>query len=287
MKLTKNNLIKKLGVTDEKIISIVTEYSKRLPILTEDGKGFCVNARDLHNELVVNSGKKRKDGTIMKGKVFGAWIRERIEKYDLEENSDYISNWVKDGEIFDDSKKGNVNLDVSNVNQMVRNGYTLEYTLTMDASKELAMIENNDVGKIARKYFIAVEKVLKLKMEWNEIRKPEKERYKEMCEELKKYFVRNFDKEPEWYQYSNEADTLNKICLGDSAKKIKAYIEAEDENTRDWLEAKYNEYLDKAQELNIMYLRMNMEKERRYDLIKQGFKALYPNASFVMAVEKK
>ena len=107
-----------------------------------------------------------------------------------------------------------------------------------------------------------------------------------MCEELKKYFLRNFNKEPQWYDYSNEADTLNIICLGAKAKQIKEYIDAQDENTRDWLQAKYNLYLEKMQEINVMYLRMNMDKERRYDLIKQGFKALYPDASFLVPTKK-
>lgn len=286
MKLTKNNLIKKLGIKDENIIKVINEYKNKLPILTEEGEGFCVNARDLHRELVIDSGKTKKDGTVVKGRVFGAWIKERIEKYDFIKNEDYTVNWIKDGVIFDDSKKGNVDLDEENINQMTRYGYSLEYQLTMDSAKQLAMIENNEKGKIARKYFIEIEKALKLVMQWNLVRKPERERYKEMCEELKQYFVRNFDKEPEWYVYSNEADALNIICLGAKSKKIREYIDIQDKNTREWLEAKYNEYLDQMQLLNIMYLRMNFDKDRRYDLIKQGFKALYPNASFIIADKK-
>ena len=34
-----------------------------------------------------------------------------------------------------------------------------------------------------------------------------------------------------------------------------------------------------------MYLKMNLDKDRRYDLIKQGFKALFPNASFLLIKE--
>jgi hypothetical protein len=146
------------------------------------------------------------------------------------------------------------------------------------------MIENNDNGKIARKYFITIEKILKDAVKWELIRKPERTRYKEMCSELKDYFVRNFDKEPKFYDYSNEADALNVICLGAKAKIIREYIDAQDKNTRDWLEAKYNTYLDKMQELNIMYIRMNFEKYKRYDLIQQGFKALFPDASFSLLV---
>lgn len=272
MKLTKNNLIKKLGVTNEEVIKLITDYKDKLPILTEEGEGFCVNARDLHRELEV-------------GRDFTTWVKERIKKYDFVNSVDYLYFWSKDGVVFDDDKSGDVNLDINNSNQMVRNGYIKEYCFTMEMSKQLAMVQNNEKGKIARKYFITVEKILKEALKWEKIRKPEKERYKEMCSELKLYFIRNFNKEPRNYDYINEANALNIICLGAKAKEVQEYIDAQDNNTRDWLEAKYNEYLDKMQEINIMYLKMNFNKDRRYDLIKQGFKALYPNSSFLMATK--
>lgn len=276
MKLTKNNLTKKLGITNEEIINIITTYNKTLPILTETGEGFCVDARNLHSQLVKDT-KTKLDGTIINGTEFSKWIKRRIQKYDFIENEDYISN-VK----FDDARFTKEEVDRMSIQKRNSLNITTEYYLTMECAKQLSMIENNDNGKIARKYFITVEKVLKKAIEWNLIRKPEKERYKEMCNELKLYLMRNFNKEPKFYDFINEANALNKICLGADAKTIRSYIDAQDKNTREWLEAKYNEYLDKLQELNIMYLRMNFDKEKRYDLIKQGFKALYPNASFLI-----
>ena len=274
MKLTKNNLIKKLGESNNEVIEVVTKYNKLLPILSENGEGFCVSAKDLHKQLQV-------------GRDYTTWIKDRIKKYDFINNEDYIEYWVKDDIIFDDTQMGDVKLDITNSNQMVRNGYSKEYKLTIDCAKQLCMVQNNNLGKIARKYFIYVEKLLKKAIEWDLIRKPERIRYKEMCEELKKYYIRNKGKEPEWYVYSNEADALNKICLGAKAKDIREYIEACDKNAREWLEAEYNTYLDELQKLNIMYLRMNFDKDKRYDLIKQGFKALYPNASFIVANKEK
>ena len=250
MKLTKNNLTKKLGIKDNEVIELITTYQKQLPILSEEGEGFCVNARDLHNQLEV-------------GREFAKWIKERISKCDFRENEDY-EVFVK----IDDNLKGG--------------RPSTEYNITMEMAKHLAMLQNNENGKTARRYFIAVEKILKEAMKWERIRKPECEKYKEMCTELKMYFKRNFDKEPKFYDYSNEADALNLICLGAKAKTIRNYIDAQDKNTRDWLEAKWNLYLDKLEELNIMYLKMNFDKEKRYDLIKQGFKALYPDASFLL-----
>ena len=269
MKLTKNNLIKKLGITDKETIKVVVDYNKKLPILTEDGTGFSVNARELYEQL----GSKRE---------FSKWIKERIDKYDFQKNIDYITNWYKDNKIIDEGKNADVKLDVNNTNQMVRNGYSKEYFITLDMAKQLAMVQNNEQGKIARKYFIKVEKILLEAVKWDKVRKPERENYKTMCSELKNYLMRNFEKEPKFYDYSNEADAINKICLGATAKQIREYIEAQDENTREWLTAKQNEYIDFIQNLNTMYLRMNLNKDVRYNLIQQGFKAMYPNASFLI-----
>ena len=203
---------------------------------------------------------------------------------------------MKVGEDFDAFFKGDVDLSQEEIENMSsqqrsRQGISTEYNLTLECAKQLAMVigampktnkETKELSKITRIYFIEVERILKMAVKWELIRKPEKENYKIMCEELKKYFLRNFNKEPMFYDYSNEADALNMVCLGAKAKKIREYIDAQDNNTRDWLEIKYNTYLDKLQDLNTMYLKMNFDKDRRYDLIKQGFKALYPDASFLL-----
>ena len=88
-----------------------------------------VNARDLHEFL-----ESRKD--------FSSWIKDRIERYDLTENEDYVV-FTEFGE---NSKGGRPKK---------------EYALTLDAAKELSMVEGNEKGKQARKYFIACEKKLK------------------------------------------------------------------------------------------------------------------------------
>jgi anti-repressor protein len=87
-----------------------------------------VSARELHTFL-----EARRD--------FSNWIKDRIKKYELIENQDYTT-FAKKGEF---------------ENQTVR----IEYALTLDCAKELAMVEGNDKGKKARKYFIECEKKLK------------------------------------------------------------------------------------------------------------------------------
>ena len=95
-----------------------------IPVM-EDSKGKkLVNARQLHEFLEV-------------GDKFATWIRRKIEQYGFIENVDYIPLSQK--------CEGN-------------NSTRIDYILTMDTAKEMAMVQNNEKGKQARLYFIAVEK---------------------------------------------------------------------------------------------------------------------------------
>ncbi len=66
--------------------------------------------------------------------------KQRIEQYDFIENTEFIcfNKFVKA------NKYGNKSLK--------------EYYISIDMAKELCMIENNNMGKKLRKYFIEVEK---------------------------------------------------------------------------------------------------------------------------------
>ena len=87
-----------------------------------------VNARDLHEFLEI-------------GKVFGAWITERIDKFEFKENQDFVVF----SEIGNNPKGGRP---------------AKEYHLTIDMAKELSMVERNEKGKQARQYFIECERRL-------------------------------------------------------------------------------------------------------------------------------
>ena len=77
------------------------------------------------------------------GKDFSSWIKNRIEKYGFVKNQDY-SSFTQIGE----RAKG----------ATVR----IEYALSLDMAKELCMIENNEKGRMIRKYFIEVEKKVRM-----------------------------------------------------------------------------------------------------------------------------
>lgn len=86
-----------------------------------------VNARDLHVFLEV-------------GRDFSSWIKDRIEKYSFSQDSDFIV-FTGTGENLDGRPR-------------------IDYHISLDMAKELSMVERNEKGREARKYFIACEKRL-------------------------------------------------------------------------------------------------------------------------------
>lgn len=104
------------------------ELEKLLPIVSGQVETTeqVISARDLHSFLGIKS-------------KFATWITNRIKQYEFIENEEFISF----------SK----NLE--------NGGRTKEYAITLQMSKELCMVENNEKGKIARRYFIEQEKQLK------------------------------------------------------------------------------------------------------------------------------
>lgn len=100
------------------------EMNELIKVTEQNGKQ-AVSARELHQFLESKQ-------------EFANWIKGRIEKYGLVENQDYVrfDNFIKTG------------------------GILKEYALTIDAAKELAMVEGNEKGKQARQYFIECERKL-------------------------------------------------------------------------------------------------------------------------------
>jgi len=97
-----------------------------------------VNARELHSWLGV-------------GKFFANWIKDRIEKYEFVENLDYFITIANSGNGLKTHKTGKI------VDSKTGKILPKEYVLSVDMAKELAMVENSEIGKKVRKYFIRVE----------------------------------------------------------------------------------------------------------------------------------
>jgi phage anti-repressor protein len=92
-----------------------------LTIIEKDGKRW-IDARDLHMRLEV-------------GRDFSNWIKGRIEEYEFEEGKDFSPNLAK-------STGGRP---------------SIEYLLTINMAKEIAMAENNEKGREIRRYLIKLE----------------------------------------------------------------------------------------------------------------------------------
>ncbi len=88
--------------------------------------GKVVNGRDLHTFLEVK-------------RDFPTWIRYRIEQYKFIENEDFVV-YPTFGENPNGGRPQN------------------KFGLNLDMAKELAMVEGNHKGKMARQYFIECEK---------------------------------------------------------------------------------------------------------------------------------
>lgn len=95
-----------------------------IKIEKRDGKE-TVNARDLHGFLEV-------------GKDFSTWFNDRVVKYGFEDGVDYT--------------------DLVSPSSGEKGGRPkIEYFISLDMAKELSMVENNEKGREARRYFIEVE----------------------------------------------------------------------------------------------------------------------------------
>ena len=94
-----------------------------------DGAYLC-NARELHSRLQV-------------GRDFSTWINDRIVEYSFVEGNDFV-------------------VCSPNLGSKRRGGHNrIDYRLTLDMAKELALVENNEIGRAVRRYFIQAEKELR------------------------------------------------------------------------------------------------------------------------------
>lgn len=96
----------------------------------------AVNARELH--------------TFLESKQqFADWIKNRVYKYDFIEGQDFLCVSENYETQRSDGQRGI--------------GVKTQYYISVDMAKELSMVENNEQGKLARKYFITCEKELREK----------------------------------------------------------------------------------------------------------------------------
>lgn len=126
---------------------ILTSESNEMDLNTlipvvDNNNHKVVDARLLHAFLQI-----RRD--------FTSWIKDRISKYGFIENQDFVlMKYDYLGNLLNDRLPHFGESDTQVVAKT-------DYLLLMDMAKELCMVENNDKGKKARRYFIEKEKELK------------------------------------------------------------------------------------------------------------------------------
>ena len=101
-----------------------------IKIKNDENGNQIVSARELHDFLEVQT-------------KFNDWFNARVKKYKFEENQDFVTLTEKKV-----TAQGNVS-------------EYKDYAITIDMAKELSMVENNNKGSQARKYFIKCEKAFK------------------------------------------------------------------------------------------------------------------------------
>lgn len=195
---------------NQKDINLIMEYQKLLPILQQDNNNW-INTRDLHSQLKLS-------------RQYDKWIKNIIEQLDLQEE------------------------DIKSLKTISKNKEDgrpkTEFYVRVDIAKEISMIsgignrvnkETKHISKIARKYFITIEKAFKSRYEWNKDRLGSIEQFKN----LRKIIFTDLYGEnrlgdfiPAWWKviesktglqnsYAYELYKLDLIIIGKSAKKYR------------------------------------------------------------------
>jgi anti-repressor protein len=111
------------------LTSSFAEIQALLPVEQTKKGAQIVNARALHEYLEVKT-------------RFNDWFARRVQEYGFQENVDYAQ----------------VKLTASEPDYSFLS--KLDYAIKLDVAKELAMVERNEKGRHARRYFIACEQKL-------------------------------------------------------------------------------------------------------------------------------
>ena len=180
-----------------------------IPIYENKSKDKLINARELFYTLRGRETKTK----------FADWIKERLVKYKFDEKIDYIP--------FRKFTKGD--------EKGYGNKRTKEYYLTIDTAKEICMIENNEIGRKIRRYFIEAEKRYKAIINTNNNTNQFVEIMQNAINYMKENNIRVDNLELGLREVKNEIENIkssidikikNDYCLAsDIAEQLKLYSE--------------------------------------------------------------
>ncbi|MDP8079695.1 antA/AntB antirepressor family protein [Phocoenobacter skyensis] len=235
--------------------------------LTNPLQGFLPVTQDYHQGIAVQYVNARDLHSFLESKQeFANWIKNNIKLYGFKKNADYflLDKFVK---------------------QTGRGGHNkIEYKITLSMAKELAMVERNKQGKLARQYFIQCEEALsqispgtteELRKQWLIERQATKTAYQRMCEALYKHRQRQ-GKITNPCHYSNEANLINRIVLDMSPvkwkqannitddKDLRSHFNAEQLSKVEYLENANGFLLDDNQPFNIRKAKLKTMLNNRF-----------------------
>lgn len=164
----------------------------------------CIDGSNFH-EQVVNS---RELWAALEVKTeYSHWVKRRLDDVDAEENRDYLTVVKKDGR-----------------------QTLIDYIVTMDTAKEMAMLERNEKGKMVRRYFIEAEKRYR---ELKIIRTRSKAERRLFTDILKEVLPESQQKS---WRYKQFTDLVYKHVTGYNAKQLREmYDKPKDFNVRELL----------------------------------------------------
>lgn len=113
-----------------------------------------IKARDIGGVTVQTANARQLWGALEVGTVFATWITRRIDRFGFVEGQDYVTELVAAG-------ANSQNWEIVEDQDVTGGMPSKEYYITADMAKELSMVENNDRGREARRYFIACERLVK------------------------------------------------------------------------------------------------------------------------------
>ncbi len=96
----------------------------------------AISNREVGDDLIQTADARQLHAFLENGDAFANWIADRIRQYGFVEGADFTTYLAN-------SKKGRP---------------SREYAISLDMAKELAMVERNEKGRQARRYFIECEK---------------------------------------------------------------------------------------------------------------------------------
>jgi phage anti-repressor protein len=214
-----------------------------------------VSAIELHEKLEVK-------------KDFSSWIKVQIKRGMFDENIDFITLPLKG-----DSKKA-----ILQANGLYRNekGQVLkvDYILTIDTAKHIAMMSGTQKGKDIRKFFIEAEKELReikaqppktRSKEWKKIRQDGKEVRRSLTDTVQKfieYAKKQGSTNADRYYSNITVTTYKALKLISSVKEI-------DEKFRDTLNQIHLQFLGTAENLVLEIMENEMLKGTFYKEIFQ------------------